>query len=48
MKLSTAKSHLAITEKTALLLQILVGARPETEDTKRFWESFWDFTGFTR
>ena len=44
MKLSTAKSHLAIAEKTASFTTNLSWSKARNfQDTKRFWESFWGF-----
>ena len=42
MKLTTAKSHLAIAEKTASFTTNLRWSKATNfQDTKRFWESFW-------
>ena len=44
MKLTTAKSHLAIAEKTASFTTNLRWSKASNfQDTKRFWESFWGF-----
>jgi hypothetical protein len=44
MKLTTAKSHLAIANKTASFTTILRWRKASNfQDTKRFWESFWAF-----
>jgi len=44
MKLTTAKSHLAMANKTASFTAILRWRKATNfQDTKRFWESFWGF-----
>ncbi len=44
MKLTTAKSHLAIANKTPSFTTILRWRKAGNfQDTKRFWESFWGF-----